>query len=96
MIEKQTGYTPHEDSLEKAPTGSRAFDDIPGGGVPRGRPTLVCGGSIRATGAPIYSPARGGVRPPRLLTVWLRSHINPSTPIVLSCGLPCHLFFRTW
>lgn len=29
--------------LQKAPTGISGFDDITGGGVPRGRPTLVCG-----------------------------------------------------
>ena len=29
--------------LEKAPTGIAGFDDITGGGVPRGRPTLVTG-----------------------------------------------------
>lgn len=29
--------------LEKAPTGITGFDQITGGGVPRGRPTLVCG-----------------------------------------------------
>lgn len=29
--------------LEKAPTGIDGFDDITGGGLPRGRPTLVCG-----------------------------------------------------
>jgi circadian clock protein KaiC len=30
--------------IEKAPTGIEGFDQITGGGVPRGRPTLVCGG----------------------------------------------------
>jgi circadian clock protein KaiC len=29
--------------LAKAPTGIRGLDDITGGGLPRGRPTLVCG-----------------------------------------------------
>ena len=29
--------------LEKAPTGIKGFDDVTGGGVPRGRPTLVTG-----------------------------------------------------
>lgn len=29
--------------LEKAPTGIRGFDEITGGGLPRGRTTLVCG-----------------------------------------------------
>ncbi len=30
--------------MPKALTGIRGFDEITGGGVPRGRPTLVCGG----------------------------------------------------
>lgn len=30
--------------LEKAPTGIRGLDEITGGGLPRNRPTLVCGG----------------------------------------------------
>ncbi|MGH7438249.1 MAG: circadian clock protein KaiC [Polyangiaceae bacterium] len=30
--------------LGKAPSGIRGLDDITGGGLPRGRPTLVCGG----------------------------------------------------
>jgi circadian clock protein KaiC len=29
--------------LAKAPTGIRGLDDVTGGGLPRGRPTLVCG-----------------------------------------------------
>src|SRR6187431_1575651 len=29
--------------LAKSPTGITGFDDITGGGVPTGRPTLVCG-----------------------------------------------------
>lgn len=31
-------------SLPKAATGIQGFDEITGGGLPRGRPTLVCGG----------------------------------------------------
>lgn len=31
--------------LEKCPTGIRGLDDITKGGLPRGRPTLVCGGT---------------------------------------------------
>lgn len=31
--------------LPKAPTGVRGLDEITGGGLPRGRPTLVCGGA---------------------------------------------------
>src|SRR6188768_2745749 len=32
-------------SLPKAPTGIDGLDEITGGGLPRGRPTLVCGGA---------------------------------------------------
>ena len=32
-------------SLRKAPTGIRGLDEITGGGLPAGRPTLVCGGA---------------------------------------------------
>ena len=32
-------------SLPKAPTGIKGLDEITGGGLPRGRPTLVCGGA---------------------------------------------------
>jgi len=31
--------------LRKAPTGIRGLDEITGGGLPHGRPTLVCGGT---------------------------------------------------
>ena len=31
--------------LPKAPTGIKGLDEITGGGLPRGRPTLVCGGA---------------------------------------------------
>lgn len=34
-----------EAGLAKAPTGIRGLDEITGGGLPRGRPTLVCGGA---------------------------------------------------
>src|SRR5437867_12137019 len=30
--------------VPKAPTGIQGLDEITGGGLPRGRPTLVCGG----------------------------------------------------
>ncbi len=33
------------DSLLKTPTGVKGLDEITGGGLPRGRPTLVCGGT---------------------------------------------------
>jgi len=35
---------PQARSLPKAPTGIHGLDEITGGGLPRGRPTLVCGG----------------------------------------------------
>src|SRR5881409_1279400 len=31
--------------LPKCPTGIRGLDEITAGGLPRGRPTLVCGGA---------------------------------------------------
>jgi len=31
--------------LPKCPTGIQGLDEITGGGLPRGRPTLVCGGA---------------------------------------------------
>ena len=31
------------EALPKAPTGIQGLDEITGGGLPRGRPTLVCG-----------------------------------------------------
>ena len=34
---------PANRSLPKAPTGIQGLDEITGGGLPRGRPTLVCG-----------------------------------------------------
>ena len=36
---------PSPDVLLKTPTGIRGLDDISGGGLPNGRPTLVCGGT---------------------------------------------------
>ncbi|HEX3068494.1 MAG TPA: ATPase domain-containing protein, partial [Thermoanaerobaculia bacterium] len=30
--------------LAKCPTGIAGLDEITGGGIPRGRPTLICGG----------------------------------------------------
>jgi len=44
MVEDFQGSRLEEDTLLKVPTGIRGFDDIAGGGLPRGRPTLVCGG----------------------------------------------------
>ncbi len=34
----------HSEVLERVPTGIKGLDDILNGGVPKGRPTLVCGG----------------------------------------------------
>jgi circadian clock protein KaiC len=36
--------SPLGDELPKSPSGIPGFDEITGGGVPRGRPTLICGG----------------------------------------------------
>ena len=33
------------DFLQKCPTGIRGLDEITRGGLPRGRPTLICGGA---------------------------------------------------
>jgi len=44
---KTNGYKPTSPSacLPKCPTGVQGLDEITGGGLPRGRPTLVCGGA---------------------------------------------------
>ncbi len=34
---------PTASNLPKSPTGITGLDEITGGGLPRGRPTLVCG-----------------------------------------------------
>jgi circadian clock protein KaiC len=39
---RRTKPQPHE--IRKVPTGITGFDEITGGGLPEGRPTLVCGG----------------------------------------------------
>jgi circadian clock protein KaiC len=44
MALKQDADTFGLPALEKAPTGIQGFDEITGGGLPRGRPSLVCGG----------------------------------------------------
>lgn len=43
MALTQGSTTSHLPTLQKAPTGIEGFDEITGGGLPRGRPTLVCG-----------------------------------------------------
>ncbi len=46
MIRTRTGRRPPSIAgLPKAPSGIRGLDEITGGGLPRGRPTLVCGGA---------------------------------------------------
>lgn len=41
---KSKAATPQPE-LPKAPTGITGFDEITGGGLPKGRPTLICGGA---------------------------------------------------
>lgn len=43
--QKKSQPSPRFPGLEKCPTGIRGLDEITGGGLPRGRPTLVCGGA---------------------------------------------------
>src|SRR5215218_8829410 len=43
MGKATTNHDGKHRSLPKAPTGIRGLDEITGGGLPRGRPTLVCG-----------------------------------------------------
>ena len=43
MMRKST-KSPHALTLPKSPTGIPGLDDITEGGLPKGRPTLVCGG----------------------------------------------------
>lgn len=42
---KKTDRKPPNKILLKSPTGIQGFDEITGGGLPAGRPTLVCGGA---------------------------------------------------
>jgi circadian clock protein KaiC len=42
---KQAHTRKHRTGIEKCPTGIRGLDEITGGGLPRGRPTLVAGGA---------------------------------------------------
>ena len=42
---KKSGPKLVVNSLPKSPTGIQGFDEITGGGLPTGRPTLVCGGA---------------------------------------------------
>src|SRR5947209_10573194 len=43
MTRTSNGRKPAERTLPKAPTGIPGLDEVTGGGLPRGRPTLVCG-----------------------------------------------------
>src|SRR4051812_43655313 len=43
MPVKSKKIVPASKQLQKVPTGISGFDDITGGGLPQGRPTLVCG-----------------------------------------------------
>lgn len=40
---KQRKASERDAALQKCPTGIRGLDEITGGGLPRGRPTLICG-----------------------------------------------------
>jgi circadian clock protein KaiC len=42
---RQRKASEQDAALAKCPTGIRGLDEITGGGLPRGRPTLVCGGT---------------------------------------------------
>jgi len=43
-MSKETGQS-HRKVLPKSPTSIQGLDEITGGGLPKGRPTLVCGGA---------------------------------------------------
>src|SRR5512136_625569 len=40
---KKNEAATHHKTLPKAPTGIQGLDEITGGGLPQGRPTLICG-----------------------------------------------------
>lgn len=40
---RQTKHQPSDTTLPKTPTGISGFDEITGGGLPTGRPSLICG-----------------------------------------------------
>src|SRR4029077_6156625 len=44
QIQSKNGQPRVGVGLDKAPTGIRGLDEISGGGLPRGRTTIVCGG----------------------------------------------------
>jgi len=45
MAKKKKATPQSSNTLPKASTGIKGLDEITGGGLPRGRPTLVCGGA---------------------------------------------------
>jgi len=45
MSQSTAETRPSRNLLPKSPTGIRGLDEVTGGGLPRGRPTLVCGGA---------------------------------------------------
>src|SRR5215203_7249351 len=45
MPPKSKKISPQVKKLPKSPTGISGLDEITGGGLPLGRPTLVCGGA---------------------------------------------------
>jgi len=45
MHQKNSDETQKNDALQKCPTGIKGLDEVTGGGIPQGRPTLVCGGA---------------------------------------------------
>ncbi|RYF97270.1 MAG: circadian clock protein KaiC [Chitinophagaceae bacterium] len=42
-VKKETDKVTRNNGLEKLPTGITGLDEITGGGLPKGRPTLICG-----------------------------------------------------
>ncbi len=45
MAKQKPTVKPVVELLQKSPTGIKGLDEITGGGLPQGRPTLVCGGT---------------------------------------------------
>jgi circadian clock protein KaiC len=45
MAKNKKNKSRHLEVLQKCPTGIKGLDEITGGGLPQGRPTLVCGGT---------------------------------------------------
>ncbi len=45
MAQTKQGNELMRNQIAKCPTGIQGLDEITGGGLPQGRPTLVCGGA---------------------------------------------------